>query len=252
MAECPPLRSDSVSDEILDPVEAYDRIAPVFPRLAAARHSYLDAVDRLVISQIPPGGQSLLDVGGWDGSRGRRIANASGLKEVTLLEPSAAARSRCPQGTRIWPERAEELGRLQGSFDVIVCLWNVLGHIFPIGARVEALRQFSRLASPAGNIFVDVNHRYNLRHYGTVPTAVRYVRDRISPGPENGDVTVRWALESGLCVTAGHVFTQGEFRCLCDAAGLGVEKRFVVDYASGKIRRWGCEGNLLYVLRPRR
>jgi hypothetical protein len=32
-------------------------------------------------------------------------------------------------------------------------------------------------------------------------------------------------------------------------AGLSIEKRFVIDYASGQIRRRSYEGNLLYVLR---
>ncbi|MGD0201871.1 MAG: methyltransferase domain-containing protein, partial [Bryobacteraceae bacterium] len=162
---------------LLDPVAAYDRIAPVFPRLAAERRAYLDAVDRLVVSGIPPGSRSLLDVGAGDGARVSRIARASGLRELTLLEPSAVMRSRCPPEARIWAMRAEDLGREQGRFDVITCLWNVLGHIFPTAARAEVLRQFARLVSSTGTIFIDVNHRYNARHYGTLPTALRFLRD---------------------------------------------------------------------------
>jgi len=237
---------------LLDPVAAYDRIAPVFPRLAAERRAYLDAVDRLVVSGIPPGSRSLLDVGAGDGARVSRIARASGLRELTLLEPSAVMRSRCPPEARIWAMRAEDLGREQGRFDVITCLWNVLGHIFPTAARAEVLRQFARLVSSTGTIFIDVNHRYNARHYGTLPTALRFLRDLVWPDVKNGDVTVQWAVEDGYCATAGHVFTQGEFRSLCGAAGLRIDRRFVIDYASGRLRRWSFEGNLLYVLRRAR
>ena len=52
---------------MLDPIAAYDRIAPVFARVAEKRRRYLDSIDRLVISAIPPGSRSMLDVGSGDG-----------------------------------------------------------------------------------------------------------------------------------------------------------------------------------------
>ncbi|MGO9093618.1 MAG: methyltransferase domain-containing protein [Bryobacteraceae bacterium] len=235
---------------LLDPVAAYDRVAPVYARLAGGRRAYLEAVERLIAAEIPPGSRSLLDVGAGDGARARRIAQAAGLRELVLLEPSPVMRSYCPPETTIWATRAEDLGREAGSFDAITCLWNVLGHIFPSAARVEVLRQFGRLASPAGWIFIDVNHRYNARHYGVVATAVRVLRDWVSPGEGNGDVTVTWNVAGQHCSTTGHVFTQREFERLAQSAGLLVEKRFFVDYATGETRRRSWEGNLLYVLRP--
>ncbi|MFY9727698.1 MAG: methyltransferase domain-containing protein [Bryobacteraceae bacterium] len=235
--------------ELLDPVAAYDRVAPVYARLAAERAAYLDAIDRLVISEIPPGSRSLLDVGAGDGARAARIAGAAGLRDLVLLEPSAAMRSRCSAQASIWALRAEDLRSRNGSFDIITCLWNVLGHILPAGARVEVVRQFARLASPQGRIFIDLNHRYNARHYGALMTAARFLRDRLSPGDGNGDVRVAWNVEGGRVSTTGHVFTHREFTALCRAAGLRIEKRFTVDYASGQLRQRSFEGNLLYVLR---
>jgi SAM-dependent methyltransferase len=235
---------------LLDPVAAYDRVAPVYARLAEERRAYLKAVERLIAAEIPAGSRTLLDVGAGDGARARRIAEAAGLRDLVLLEPSPAMRSYCPLEATFWAMRAEDLGRQAGSFDVITCLWNVLGHIFPSAARVEVMRQFGRLASASGRIFIDVNHRYNARHYGAVATAVRLLRDRISPGEGNGDVTVTWHVGGQHCATTGHVFTQREFERLAQSAGLRVEKRFFVDYASGVTRRRSWEGNLLYVLRP--
>jgi 2-polyprenyl-3-methyl-5-hydroxy-6-metoxy-1,4-benzoquinol methylase len=145
--------------------------------------------------------------------------------------------------------RVEDLHGREGSFDVITCLWNVLGHIGLRDARVEALRQFARLLSAQGRIFIDVNHRYNARHYGAFVTALRFLRDRLAPKDSNGDVRVSWNIDGRKIVTSGHVFTHKEFFALSRAAGLSVEKRFVIDYASGQSRRWSWEGNLLYVLR---
>jgi 2-polyprenyl-3-methyl-5-hydroxy-6-metoxy-1,4-benzoquinol methylase len=231
---------------ILDPVTAYDRIAPVFARIAEKRRKYLDGIDRLIISGIPPGSRSMLDVGSGDGARAHRIARARNINELLLVEPSVAMQDGNATGQTM---RAEDLHLLQGEFDVVTCLWNVLGHIFPSGARLEALHQFARLLSPQGRIFVDVQHRYNSRHYGAIPTALRWLHDHLKWRETNGDVVVAWEIEHMRCTTRGHVFTDREFRSLAHAAGLNVEKRFIVDYATGECRRWTIGGHLLYVLR---
>jgi len=230
---------------ILDPVAAYDQIAPAFARIAQKRRQYLDSIDRLVISGITPRSRSMLDVGAGDGTRARRIARARDIEELVLLEPSVAMQRG---NATVRTTRAEELHLEEGEFDVITCLWNVLGHIFPSAGRLEVLRQFARLVSPQGRIFVDVQHRYNARHYGAIPTALRFLHDRLRWNETNGDVVVSWNVEQVRCTTRGHVFTHREFRSLAQAAGLNIENRFVVDYATGECRRWSIEGHLLYVL----
>jgi SAM-dependent methyltransferase len=217
----------------------------VFARIAEERRSYLDSIDQLVISRIPPGSRSMLDVGSGDGARARRIARAGDIQELVLLEPSVAM--QCPDA-QFRTMRAEDLHLAEGEFDVITCLWNVLGHIFPSAARVEVLRQFARLVSPQGRIFLDVQHRYNVRHYGAIPTALRFLRDQLRWNETNGDVVVAWNIEDVRCTARGHVFTHREFGSVAQAAGLDIESRSVVDYATGECRRWSVQGHLLYVL----
>jgi 2-polyprenyl-3-methyl-5-hydroxy-6-metoxy-1,4-benzoquinol methylase len=236
-------------DLLGDPVAAYDQVAPEFARLSEQRKSYLHSVEQVIISETPSGMRSLLDVGAGDGTRAWRIAQAGKLETVVLLEPSAKMRSRCPAQAQVWAMRAEDLRHKQAQFDVITCLWNVLGHIFPAASRIEVLRQFAHLLSPGGKIFIDVSHRYNARHYGILPTALRFVKDYISPGEQNGDVVAAWSLGETQCATRGHVFTHKEFRSLSRAAGLTMEKRFVIDYATGKQHQCSFNGNLLYLLR---
>jgi SAM-dependent methyltransferase len=233
----------------LDPIAAYDQLAPVFASLAAQRKAYLDGVDALVVSQIPPGSKSLLDVGAGDGVRSWRIAQAAGLQELTLLEPSAEMRRYWPADAKGWTMPAEDLNLMAGAFDVITCLWNVLGHIFPAAKRTRVLRQFARLLSPAGRVFVDVNHRYNAAQYGALPTLGRMVQDKLFPSEANGDVAVAWDVSGIQCATAGHVFTNQEFCRLAQTAGLTIERRYVIDYATGEQRRSGFQGHLLYILR---
>ena len=234
---------------ILDPIAAYDRIGPVFARIAEKRRTYLDGIDQLVISEIPRGSRSMLDVGSGDGRRALGIAQARDIMQLVLMEPSLAMQRG---SATFWTMRAEELHSVDAEFDVITCLWNVLGHIFPSAGRLEVLYQFARLVSPRGRIFVDVQHRYNASHYGAIPTALRFLHDHLKWTETNGDVVVSWdvqeAVEDVRCTTRGHVFTHREFRSLAQAAGLNIEARFVVDYATGECRRWSLEGHLLYVL----
>ncbi len=226
---------------MLDPVAAYDRIAPSFARLSEQRRAYLAAVEQLIVSSIPPSSRSLLDIGAGDGVRALRIAQGAGLKEIVLLEPSAAMRKNWPTGVTEWAMRAEDLHAQEGRFDAITCLWNVLGHIFPASARSEVLRQCARLLAPGGRIFVDVSHRYNAVHYGWLRTGWRFLRGG------SRDVMVHWQPEG--VSTAGHVFTGREFVDLCNTAGVLIERRIVVDYATGAVHKWTFQGNLLYMLR---
>lgn len=178
----------------------------------------------------------MLDVGAADGARSRRIAWACGIRELAMLEPSIVMQHGGPGC--FWTMRAEELGSKSAEFDVITCLWNVLGHV---SGRVEALRQFARLLAPGGRVILDVNHRYNVRQYGALRTFGRLLRDSVAWSERNGDVEFPWG--------KGHVFTNREMMTLFRAAGLRVEKRVVVDYATGEVRRRGVEGQLFYVLR---
>jgi SAM-dependent methyltransferase len=243
------MRRSKPRDSIfLEPVEAYDRIAPEFARLSHQHRAYLSRIDQLVVSEIPHGGRSLLDIGAGDGSRSFCIVEAAGLKELVLLEPSAGMRGNWPPQTQGWAIRAEELRGKNASFDVITCLWNVLGHIFPAASRVEVLRHCARLLAPQGLLFVDVSHRYNFLHYGILPTLLRIMRDRMLPDEKNGDVVARWDVDGTRYATNGHVFTDTEFRRISSLAGLTIRKTFAVDYTTGEIHQSKFAGHLLYAL----
>ena len=233
----------------LDPVAAYGRIASEFQRLSEQRRAYLTAIEQLVIARMPRGARTLLDVGAGDGSRSVRIARACGITDLVLLEPSPTMRAALPPHARLWAMRAQDLRGETETFDAIICLWNVLGHVFPAAARRQVMGHFARLLSPGGRVFIDLNHRYNLPHYGPLPTALRMLRDRLQPSETAGDVKVTWEAGGGRYTTDGHVFTDPEFRQLAQRGGLVVETMLSVSYANGGLRRSKYSGNLFYVLR---
>ena len=185
-----------------------------------------------------------------DGARARRIARTQGIAELVLLEPSRAMQGNGSADATIWTMRAEELHSVQAEFDVITCLWNVLGHIFPAAARIERSPSVCTPGVSTRRIFIDVHHRYNVRHYGSLPTALRFLRDQVSWNETNGDVVVAWDAERSAMHNAGPRLYHQEFRALAQCRRPEHREPFIVDYATGERRRWSIEGNLLYVLRP--
>ncbi|HEX8925446.1 MAG TPA: methyltransferase domain-containing protein [Terriglobales bacterium] len=236
---------------VVDPVAAYDRLAPYYSHFSKRRVAYLRSIEEQIAARIPAGAKSLLDIGAGDGSRAVRIAGAAAISRIVLLEPSARMSGQTPAGCEVWRSRAEDLdaSAIAERFDVITCLWNVLGHVPGFERRVRALSAAAQLLCRDGLMFVDVIHRYNVRSYGATMTAVRWLQDRIAPSDSNGDVRARWSTANGEITTYGHVFADREMRRLADAAGLRFAQRIAIDYETGQIRHASWTGNLLYVFR---
>lgn len=56
--------------------------------------------------------------------------------------------------------------RVSGQFDLVTCLWNVLGHVHGAAQRCRALANLAWLLAPDGLLILDVNNRWNVRSYG--------------------------------------------------------------------------------------
>jgi SAM-dependent methyltransferase len=230
----------------------YELLAPHYRRISEARAAYLHAVDQIILSRIRAGARSLLDVGAGDGVRARRLADAAGIAEVVLVEPSDAMADLCraTQPAGVWQVEAEAL-RAPPSFEVVTCLWNVLGHIATPALRLEALRRMRDGLAPRGQLFIDVNNRYNAPSYGWLRSVGRMAYDLLSPSGENGDVQFVWHIAGQAIPGRGHVFTPREVERLIDDAGLRAERRYVIDYQTGRQRRFTFAGQLLYELAKR-
>ena len=244
--------------ESLDPVAAYDRVAPVYARLAKQRGAYLDAIDRLV--DWPKFRRAAVRC--WMWAPGMAFApgaspepRAYGIsfcwsRAVSCVATVPRRRTSGPCGPKISTASRAALtsSPVSGTSSGIFCL---------PPPRVEVLRQFARLVSPEGRIFIDLNHRYNARHYGALATVARFLRDRVSPGDSNGDVRVTWNIEGHRISTTGHVFTDREFSglvsgrrsahreavrhrlCFGTNSGGGVLKAIFFTFCDGRRRRSG-------------
>jgi SAM-dependent methyltransferase len=229
----------------------YDALAPHFREYCRMRAGYLTAVDQLLVRYISAGADSLLDVGAGDGLRAARLAQVRQFKTLVLAEPSDVMAKYCQQldAAQVWHTTAEELPESNRKFDVITCLWNVLGHVPGHEKRLTALRRMRSLLAAGGQIFLDVNNRYNAREYGWLASFGRVIYDRVRPSLSNGDVTFSWHVDGRAIKARGHVFTPREMMSLVSLSGLKVARRFIVDYQTGELRRSIFAGQLLYELR---
>jgi SAM-dependent methyltransferase len=232
--------------------EPYDRLAPHYRRFAETRATYLDAVDRYVIEHARPGGR-MLDVGSGDGVRAVRIARAIGASYLVLSEPSEGMHrlASLQLADEIWQVPAEQLYDTIQRFDVITCLWNVLGHLPGRDARVLALAGMRRLLAPGGEIFCDVNNRHNARAYGRTRVLLRRFIDGVMPDERRGDARFEWQVAGERIAASGHLFTPREVRMLAADAGLGVVEERAIDYVTGEPSDCPREGQLLYRLAAR-
>jgi SAM-dependent methyltransferase len=229
----------------------YDALAPHFREYSRTKAEYLNAVDQLLIRFISDEADSLLDVGAGDGLRAARLTQSRQIQKLVLVDPSDVMAKYCRQqnATEVWCATAEELPESDRRFDVITCLWNVLGHVPSHDGRLMALRRMRSLLAEGGQIFLDVNNRYNARAYGWLSTLGRVLYDKVKPSVTNGDVTFIWHVDGRVIQAHGHVFTPREMSDLISRSRLKVARRFIVDYRTGRLRRSVFAGQLLYELR---
>lgn len=229
---------------------SYDALAPHYRDYARGKAAYLQAVDDLILQHLPASPERVLDVGAGDGVRGNSLARRMGAKHVVLAEPSPEMIKLCRAAgaDEVWQCTAQELPDSAERFDVILSLWNVLGHVPTPDERAAALSRMSRLLAPGGRIFIDVNNRHNAAAYGAWRVALRRLIDTIKPDPARGDVSFEWRVNGNVVPGMGHLFTPQEMTELLQGCGLRIVRRLTVDYATGRVAESPFKGQLLFIL----
>jgi SAM-dependent methyltransferase len=231
--------------------ELYDALAPHYREYADRKAPYLASVDRFIRDNFPPDARTLLDVGAGDGVRGMAIARAQGVEDVVLCDPSPemAARCRSLSPADVWTVGAEMLPATERRFDVILCLWNVLGHLPGRAARVRALSNMRALLSERGVIFFDVNNRHNASAYGWRTVLGRVVLDRLLFDERRGDASFDWNVAGRVFPAMGHLFTPAEIREIVRVSGLDEQRLIAIDYATGARSASLLRGQLVFMVK---
>lgn len=224
----------------------YDSIAGEYAFLRHQRRLYLDKVDSIIINDFYKRSKRILDVGAGDGSRGIRIFKNLKADMICLVEESN--------------EMIKDVGNLEGvdiysgpiqdfhgqtDFDLILCLWNVLGHVNTMQDRVSVLTLMKDLLSPNGTIVIDFNNRYNYKHYGIISVLRNiikslFVREAGWFNLKNNDGTVHGKV---------YIHNYSEIIKIVAQSGLRVESLRIIDYSNGRIRYNLFQGQYLFYLK---
>lgn len=77
-----------------DPVAAYNFLAPHYSDLSRRRQLYLRSIEKIMVSRIPAGSKSLLDIGAGDGKRALRMPRNAEFSMSSWSNPAAKWRHR--------------------------------------------------------------------------------------------------------------------------------------------------------------
>ena len=236
-----------------DSQELYNLFAPYYRPYSKRKKRYIETVNKIIINNLPSKTNSILDIGAGDGVRGAKLYKTIGARELIQIDNSRGMLKIMQKGKGISHMMLDisddKLPKKLGKYDVILCLWNVLGHIETQEARLMVLKNIRLLLNPRGSFFIDVSNRYNAKYYGWKNALRNLYRDAVSPSIHNGDFKYIINISENLNIsTKNHFFSPGEMRSLFKKSGFKILKKHFVDYENGEIQKFPFKGQLVYIL----
>lgn len=232
----------------------FDRLAPYFSSYSKRKQLYLNSIDKIILRLTNKVGGSILDVGAGDGIRGNNIFKKLKFKRITFMDSSSKmaylCRKRFKKNVYKLDISSSGISVVRERFDMILCLWNVLGHIPTQKKRLKALINMKKLLKNNGKIFIDASNRYNIAYYGWLNVATNMVRDLIFHSERNGEFAYDLRINKLVSISSSnHFFTPNEMKALIEKAGLSIDRQFYVNYSTGIIENTFLKGSLFYVLK---
>lgn len=223
----------------------YKLIAPKYRAFSDERSDYLEAINNLVCSHAPKETKRYLDAGAGDGKRALLISSRINAAETSLLDSCAdmlPSIEDCPPGVAALCMPISDINE-DGQYDLITCLWNVIGHIPTRKERVDALIAMRRALSPRGRLMIDVNNRHNYE-YGISNVIKNFLIGLFKPSRRG-----RFDLQNGASTHSVHISSHREMLQLIRESNMHIEARYTVSYRSGDLKSWTWQGQLFYVLK---
>lgn len=227
----------------------FTRFAKSYSQYVTERQAYLSAIDNFIQTETIAT-KTMVDVGSGDGKRGKLISKLLNVEDLVFIDNSEGmidlARN-IAGATVIKTDISNREFKSEKKYGVVLCLWNVLGHI-ATDKRKTALKNIASLAEKNGIIFLDVNNRYNIVSYGIKSVFKNIFKDIFIPKKSNGDFSLKVNAEGAQINTIVHIFNPFEVEYLLKSAGLSILKREIINYKTGEIKNNFWQGQLVYKL----
>lgn len=245
-----------MTETVLSSVKFYDSLSVIYDAELERRAPWVRRVEGLITGWAKArGAKSLIDFGAGNGRRALRLMQGANLA-ATAIDVSPGM---IDEALRLGVEAhvvdiaspSFDAAAFEGrKFDVVICTWNVLGHVEGAQSRLQALRNMRAVLAPGGAVVLDVNNRYNAAHYGWRAVLKNIVRDAMNPASAGDFIANRQDPEGQIMHTFVHVFSRGELHRLCADAGLVPVEEHYLDYDTGESRtRWS--GQMCFLIQAR-
>jgi SAM-dependent methyltransferase len=227
--------------------EYYNKLAKEYNEKSKNRIQYLNSVDELIIKSL--GNKKIinyLDIGSGDGRRASKIKQELNIEFTTLLDESEAMLKTAQENEYSIVNKSFFEFETSEKYDLITCLWNVLGHFDSFDSRLLFFKKVSNLLSEEGLLVFDVNNRYNINHYGYKNVAQNLYKDHL----QDDD---RGLFSLGLQNIETTVYVHSPFDILTyiKNSELYILKEYYPNYNTGEIESTYFEGQLLYFIQKR-
>lgn len=242
----------SPADKTASSAEIYDAFAAHYREYSDKKSAYIAGVDNLIVSHFAGMVENMLDFGAGDGVRGGALYTELGASQLVQADVSKEMLARCQalgKASEVWNVSNEEWLEKTQKFDLVCCLWNVLGHIPSTEARIEVLKNIKQCIKPNGSLCFDVNNRH-YKGYGLLKSYYRRFIDFFWPDNGRGDAFFDWEIDGKTYAAHGHLFTKAEIVRLLSEAGFSVSKWYVVDYSKGTASKQVNGGQLFVIANP--
>lgn len=232
-----------VTKKTINSAQYYDSIADEYVRVREKRNIYLHKIDSMIIEDFYMKAKSILDVGSGDGARGMKIFQSINADEICMVEESKEMVKNIERDERINVYLGSiQTFQSQQNFDLILCLWNVLGHVNTFDERIRILKRLKNYLSTDGVIAIDFNNRHNYKHYGIVNVFRNLLKSVFMKEPgwfdiKNHDINTKVYIHSFF-----------EIKHMVSLAGLRVKSLRIVDYDNGDEYRNLFKGQFLFYL----
>lgn len=231
--------------------DLYNKLAPYYRKYSEKNTLYLEKVNKLVRERLPNTPFSMIDLGTGDGVRIKKIISQHepAPDPMVLVDNSEKmiALTRNIQSAHICQQDFSlKSFHLEQKFDIVCCLWNVLGHIDDTNLK-QALLNMKNLLKNNGSIILDINNRQNIKQYGK-HALLNILKDFLFPSSRNGDIYFKMKSDKLVIPSFVHLFSKKEIESYFKQAGLLIKERIYINYKTGQREKLSCFGQLFYVL----
>jgi 2-polyprenyl-3-methyl-5-hydroxy-6-metoxy-1,4-benzoquinol methylase len=230
--------------------EFYTKFAPFYEKYSSIKRNYIYTINNFIKSESKLH-LKMADVGSGDGKRSKEVAESIQASNLTLIDNSdgmVAIAKNINGANVVFADISDIKFKPDDKYEIVTCLWNVLGHISTAEKRKIALMNLTDLMEDNGLLFIDVNNRYNISNYGLKAVLRNICNDIFRFNKNKGDFELNLDTKNGRIQTKVHIFNPFEMNKLLKSAGLKITKRQTINYKTGEKSSsfWG--GQLVYKL----